>query len=342
MMLPNFGDFYFDVDLQDSSVPVGKNASLGPRYASVELARDFWNSSRVEETLGYPDVIHSNNFWCPETPLNNARLVYTLYDVGFTLEPSWTTESNRVGCFEGIFRASIVADWIIAISHESKSHFLTLFPHFSPDRVRVIHPCSRYAHPLPAGSRPKTLFGVGEGEFWLSVGTIEPRKNQRRLVEAFSRYLAGGGSTTKLVLAGGAGWLMEDFSREINEMGVADHVILTGYVSDEELAWLYRNCYANLYPSLFEGFGLPVLEGMQFGAATLASSTSSIPEVGGDAAILLPPDDVMAWRDAMLLLDREPARLRVLRASAERQASKFDPKSRARMLRAMYEDAITT
>ncbi len=102
-----------------------------------------------------------------------------------------------------------------------------------------------------------------------------------------------------LVLAGGKGWLMEDF-RASQLLGLEADIVLTGYVSDDELVWLYRNCYANLYPSLFEGFGLPVLEGMQFGAATIASSATSIPEVAGDAAILLPPEDTEGWAQAML------------------------------------------
>src|ERR1700684_646849 len=96
------------------------------------------------------------------------------------------------------------------------------------------------------------------------------------------------------------GWLMEDFRYYLSKLGISDHVILTGYVSDNELIWLYRNCYASLYPSVFEGFGLPVLEGMQFGAPTLSSNTTSMPEVAGDAAILLSPHDEQAWTQSML------------------------------------------
>ena len=109
-----------------------------------------------------------------------------------------------------------------------------------------------------------------------------------------------------LVLAGGKGWLMEDFQDYLAQLGISDRVILTGYVSDNELIWLYRNCYASLYPSVFEGFGLPVLEGMQFGAPTLSSNATSMPEVAGDAAILLSPHDPEAWTQAMLDLASDP------------------------------------
>ena len=99
-------------------------------------------------------------------------------------------------------------------------------------------------------------------------------------------------------------------------------IVMTGYVSDDELIWLYRNCYANLYPSLFEGFGLPVLEGMQFGAPTLASLSTSIPEVAGDAAILLAPEDTEGWAQAMLQLAANRLERARLRDAAKMQAAR--------------------
>jgi glycosyltransferase involved in cell wall biosynthesis len=113
-------------------------------------------------------------------------------------------------------------------------------------------------------------------------------------------------------------------------------------VSDEELVWLYRNCYANLYPSLFEGFGLPVLEGMQFGAPTLASRTTSIPEVAGDAAILLAPEDTEAWAQAMLRLAANSFEKEQLSDAARNQAGRFGWKSSAASLLQLYAEAVTS
>jgi hypothetical protein len=199
--------------------------------------------------------------------------------MGFAVDPTWTTEANRLGCFEGVFRSAIAADWVVAISEASRLHYLRTFPHFPEERIRVIYPCSRFADSSAQGVRPKALEGQPSAGFWLNVGTVEPRKNQRRLVEAYARYLAAGGTPMPLVLAGGKGWLMEDFQKHLHDLGVQAHVIMTGYVSDEELIWLYRNCYANLYPSLFEGFGLPVLEGMQFGAPTVTTRRAPFPRL---------------------------------------------------------------
>ncbi|MFS8087004.1 MAG: glycosyltransferase family 4 protein [Acidobacteriota bacterium] len=286
-----------------------------------------------------PDIIHANNFWCP-TQLMSNRLIYTFYDMGFAVEPAWTTEANRVGCFDGVFRSAIAADWVAAISETSRAHYLRVFPHFPEDRIRVIYPCSRFADSAAPGKRPNALDGVLTGGYWLSVGTIEPRKNQRRLVEAYARYRALGGAPMPLVLAGGKGWLMEDFQKHLVELEIEAHVVMTGYVSDDELIWLYRNCCANLYPSLFEGFGLPVLEGMQFAAPTLTSNSTSIPEVAGEAAILLAPEDTEGWAQAMLRLAGNRSEKEQLSAAAREQARRFDCKRSAEGLLQLYQAAL--
>jgi glycosyltransferase involved in cell wall biosynthesis len=338
-LYPGFGDFYFDPAMPLRSPYTGRHVGYGPRHLTRESARAFWNASTLEEALGNPDVVHANNFWCP-VQLRRSRLVYTLYDLAFLVDANWSTEANRVGCFEGVFRAAVAADWLVAISEASRRHFLATFPHFPADRVRVIHPCSRFVDTHDQGTCPRALRSVPSGRFWLSVGTIEPRKNQRLLVEAYAQYLARGGAPMPLVLAGGKGWLMEDFPRFLEELGVAGQVIVTGYVTDAELTWLYRNCYANLYPSLFEGFGLPVLEGMQFGAPTLASNSSSIPEVAGDAAILLPPEGADAWTEAMLRLAGSPAERTAMADRSRARAAHFDWQRSAAQLLALYDDAL--
>lgn len=337
----SFGDFYFDALMPFLNPYAGRDAHYGPRHLSRETARVFWNGPAVESALNRPDIVHANNFWCP-TQLASSRLIYTFYDMSFAVEPAWTTEANRVGCFNGVFRSAISADWVVAISEASQAHYLSMFPHFPADRIRVIYPCSRFADSSAQGKRPKALDDVPAGSYWLSVGTIEPRKNQRRLVEAYARYLALGGAPMPLVLAGGKGWLMEDFKKHLVELGVEAHVMMIGYVSDDELIWLYRNCYANLYPTLFEGFGLPVLEGMQFGAATLASNTTSIPEVAGDAAILIAPEDTEGWAQAMLRLAGNRLERDQLSAAALKQVGRFDWKRSAEALLQLYEEALAS
>jgi len=340
-LYPSFGDFYFDGAMPKQCPYTGRDIQYGTYHTTLDAARGFWSTTGLEALLGAPDLIHSNNFWAP-LQLHQSRLIYTFYDMGFAVEPNWTTEFNRVGCFEGVFRSSVAADWIVAISEASRAHYLSVFPHFPESRIRVIYPCSRFPDAEAVGERPDALEGIPEGRFWLSVGTIEPRKNQRRLAQAYSRYLSYASNPMPLVMVGGKGWLMEDFQIYLNELSIANHVLMTGYLSDAELIWLYRNCYANIYPSLFEGFGLPILEGMQFGAATLSSNKTSLPEVAGSAAILLSPEDIEAWSQAMLdLAGNEQERCR-LGAAARHKAAEFNWKSSAAALLNLYQEALAT
>ena len=340
-LFPSFGDFYFDPLMPLRNPYPGPRVQYGPRHASRETARAFWSRPELETALDQPDLIHANNYWCP-IQLRSTRLVYTCYDFGFTIDPSWTTETNRAGCFEGVFRSSLAADWVLAVSNASRDDYLACFPHFPAERIRVIHPSSRFTDTTLPGKRPKALSQIEGQDFWLSVGTLEPRKNHEMLVEAYAQYRAQGGKPMPLVLAGGRGWLMEHFSHHLTELGIAGDVIMTGYVTDDELIWLYRHCFANLYPSLFEGFGLPVLEGLQFGAATLSANTSSLPEVAGDAAILLDPGAKDAWAAAMLAIASNTAERHLFRDRAVKHAARFSWRSTARQVLELYAEAIKT
>ena len=334
-LFPSFGDFFFDPRMPLKLPYSGKQLVYGPRHFVRALASNFWRDPALEKALKNPDIIHANNYWCPDQSLS-SRIIYTCHDLSVTVEPAWSTETNRVGCFEGLFRASIYADWIAANSQATRTHFLKVFPHFPEERIRVVYPYPRLSVASLKGKSPKALKSIENQRFWLSVGTIEPRKNQRFLVKAYARYLGLGGEPMPLILAGGKGWLMEAFESEIIAEGLAEHVKLIGYVSDQELVWLYQHCYANLYPSLFEGFGLPVLEGMQCGAPTIISSSTSLPEVGGDAAIQIGPDDLEGWAQAMLTVSQDRHRRDQLRDMSKAQAARFNWQHSAKALLALY------
>ena len=339
-LFPSFGDFFFDAQMPILNPYRGAQVQYGPRHLTRESARNFWNEAALEKAIGQPDIIHCNNFWAP-VQITSSRVIYTIYDLGFATDAAWTTEANRVGCFDGVFRSSVAADWVIAISENSRTHYLAMFPHFPGDRVRVVYPCSRFTDLTREGSPPAVMKDYRADQFWLSVGTIEPRKNQRLLAKAYARYLEAGGRPMPLVLAGGKGWMMEDFQGYLAELGILDQVKLPGYVTDDEMIWLYRNCYANLYPSVFEGFGLPVLEGMQFGAATLSSNATSMPEVAGDAAILISPHDSEAWTQNMLELASNAEKQRKLSAAARQQARRFNWQNSATSVLGIYREAIS-
>jgi glycosyltransferase involved in cell wall biosynthesis len=309
----------------------------GPGHHVRADLEAFWRTEPLDERwLGQPDVIHSNNFFCP-VGLRRARVVYTLHDLGFLDHPEWTTEENRLTCFSGVFNASLYADRIVAVSESSRQHFLRSFPHYPSQRISVVNPGSRFAGPA-AGPRPASLPPLLPDRFWLSVGTLEPRKNHRRLLRAYARLRDEGGDGLPLVLAGARGWLMDDFLVELDALGLRQQVLLLGYVDDAALHWLYSSCFAFLYVSLFEGFGLPVLEAMSCGAAVITSDRSSLPEVAGDAGLLVDPDDEAAISTAMLSLLRGEVDRAALRERATDRARGFSWLKVAQKVKAIYAE----
>ena len=342
-LLTSFGDFYHNPAQAFAFPHRSRGVSYGPRLLRRRDAQAFWQRrQKAAAYLDRFDLVHANNFWCPPWRLH-AALIYTLYDMSFAEHPEWTTETNRLGCLKGVQQAAAHADWLVAISHCTKRRFLHHFPHVLPERVRVIHPASRFDQPgfnlqpiQPQGS----LFRSGR-PFLLSTGTIEPRKNQRFLVDAYSRFRERGGAEIPLVLAGGKGWMMEDFEEDLARTPWAADINLLGYVSDQELIWLYRHCSLNLYPSLYEGFGLPVLEGMGQGAPVISSSSTSMPEIVGDAGILVAPNHLDGWVEAIETLLAEPRRRADLAVAAKERAASFSWQTSTSQLLHLYEEAAT-
>jgi len=140
---------------------------------------------------------------------------------------------------------------------------------------------------------------IESDQFWFNVGTLEPRKNQIGLLKAYARLKKEVGEVYPLVIAGGKGWLLDHFEQMIHDLKLEDDVIILGYVDDDQLQWLYKNCFAFVYPAFSEGFGLPVLEAMSLGAAVITSNTTSLPEVVGDAGIMVDPGDFDTICEAM-------------------------------------------
>ena len=341
VLYPTFGDGYWDIVGPESTVHIDKpNFQRGLSHATMAEMREFWRNppSDLETRLGMPDIVHANNFFCPRG-LRRARLVYTLYDMMFLEHPESTTEANRNVCFTGVFNASLYADFIVAISHYSRDHFLETFPHYPSDRIAVAHPASRF-HFQPEYAQPRRLAHLSPGRFWLNVGTLEPRKNQRRLLLAYACLKAELGGSFPLVLAGGKGWLMEDFEKFVVELGLQRDVIPLGYVAETELQWLYQNCFAFLYPSLYEGFGLPVLEAMTLGAPVITSNRTSLPEVVREAGLLVDPLQEEEISRAMLKLSTDPALRASLGDRSRKRAKQFSWSQTANEVLNVYEQVL--
>lgn len=336
ILYPAVGDLYWDPDCATSTFSTDRpNFSRAPAPKDFGESQQFWRNppEDFEERLGRPDIIHVNNFFCPK--VKRARLVYTLYDLSYLEEPAWTSEGNRTGCFQGSFGASVLADRLIAISEHSRRHFLEVFPHYPKDRIATVYPGSRFER-RSSVARPERFAELTPDAFWLSVATLEPRKNHKKMLEAYVSLPAEIRLMYPLVLAGGRGWLMEEFEAALT--GLNRDVKSTGYVSDAELQWLYENCFAFLYPSLFEGFGLPVLEAMSLGAVVIASNSTSIPEIVGSAGILVDPHEVEEIAETMRRLATGEICREPLRSLAASRARTFSWPSAARQVLELYAD----
>ena len=269
------------------------------------------------------DVVHSLHYAIPLLSAG-ARRIVTFHDMTFFMFPE-LHETIKVIYFQTFMRISLkLADEVIFVSksaYEDCSNRLG-----EPDGKSLVVPHgkdSSYAPLSPESDINSLLLKYGiPPRFVLYIGTIEPRKNLGRLVEAFAQ-IAARDPEVGLVIAGKMGWMMESLSKTIDQHGLTSRVIFTGFILDEEKPLLLGACTLFVYPSLYEGFGLPALEALACGAPTITSNTSSLPEVVGQAAILINPESTEALRAALELLLSSPSLRDELRASGPKQASKF-------------------
>jgi glycosyltransferase involved in cell wall biosynthesis len=291
---------------------------LDERFAWHEIAvRDPWWHARTAMAASRAcDVFLSTNSyltaWLLRVPV--APMVFDLVAFDPALRPQ-----RRSGIIERATLGPAVrrSGVLIAISHATADDLVRRFPR-AHGKV-VVAPLA--AAPSLATPAPRLPDGVPEDGFVLAVGTLEPRKNLPRLVAAYGRLAPELRDAHPLVVTGRLGWEAGETLAALDELG--PHAVRTGFVSDEELALLYRRCTVFAYPSLGEGFGLPVLEAMAAGAAVLTSDRSSLPEVAADAAVYCDPTDEASIATALTGLLGDPHRRELLRAAGLLRAGEF-------------------
>ncbi len=185
----------------------------------------------------------------------------------------------------------------------------------------------------------RARYNIPEGRYIFSVGTVQPRKNYARLIEAL-KALGPAFNDVQLVIAGGRGWLDGPIYRAVEQFGLTERVHFIGFARDEDLPVLYSDAACLAYPSLYEGIGLPVLEAMACGTPVVTSNVSSLPEVAGDAALLVDPYDVEALADALRRVLTDETLGTELVARGCRQAALFTWESAAAQLWALYRQMI--
>jgi glycosyltransferase involved in cell wall biosynthesis len=327
----HFGD-WLNADTSRGVRLSAQNVREPFREMSIDAARELWTAvaSGARELPGNPEIVHANSYRAPK--VGSAKLVYTIYDVSFWAYPEYTTEENRLICQKGTLEALFRAAALVFISQSSRDDFEKLFPGLC-DRRKILSTVALLASRFPHASGPRR--GIDSGG-WLAVGSLEPRKNYDILLDALERYWERSKMQRSLTIAGGSGWKSEEITRRIRELEQRGLVHYEGYVSEAKLQQLYQESFALIFPSHYEGFGLPVVEAMSQGCPVITRHNSSLEEVGGSAAIYYDDtvEDLFQW---MLKLENSSNFYPDCSLSSLTQASKFDWRVTARHVLELYK-----
>ncbi|HEX4951212.1 MAG TPA: glycosyltransferase family 1 protein [Blastocatellia bacterium] len=286
----------------------------------------------------YPvDVLHVQYTAPPFCPV---PVVTTIHDLAFEHLPETFTRRGKTQLRLTVRRTARRAAHILTVSEYSRQDIIRTYG-LSPDKITVTHNgCEVQYTPQPASSREaeeiRRKFGITQ-DYLLAVGSLQPRKNLIRLLRAYVALRQQHPDfQPQLVLVGRRLWLYEEVLREIRQQPFAADVIVTGYANEEDLPALYRSAIALVYPSLFEGFGLPPLEAMACGTPVITSNSSSLPEVVGDAALLVNPYEEAALSQAMWQIANDAALRLRLRQAGIKQAKQFTWHAAAEKTLAVY------
>ncbi len=265
-------------------------------------------------------------------PLLHPPTVVTIHDVGYRAFPKTHTARRRLE-LELTTRWSLrAARHVITISHATKRDLINWYG-ADPNRITVTHlGCSSIFAP-PADPRVVAAvtahYGLDQRPYLLYIGTVQPRKNLSRVIDALALTIAAG-YDLDLVIAGKRGWLSEPIERRAGELGIANRVHFTGFVADADLPALLAGALAFVFPSLYEGFGMPVVEAMACGTPVITSTSSSLPEIAGDAALLVDPLDTNAIAAAIMRLSDDQDLRATLRQRGLARAHLFNWETCAR------------
>ena len=237
------------------------------------------------------DIVHSTDFVLPVS--KNKPSIITIHDLAFRRFPSFYTFKNRTYMNSMAKFSAKRADKIITYSDSTKKDVIK-FLSIDEKKISVI-PLGVEDKFKPASEEEikkiKADLGLPDN-YIITLGTLQPRKNLEALIDAFARLKKDKAIPHKLVIVGEKGWNNEKLLTKLAGLDIAEDIVLTGFIEDNQLPSLYSGATALVYPSLYEGFGLPVLEAMACGVPVACSNTSSLPEIAGEAALLFDPTDV--------------------------------------------------
>lgn len=325
---------------------LGPNFTWSPTRVSNQWLARIWHRARlplpVEFFSGPLDLFHATDFVLPPT-LPKTQTIVTVHDLTFVRVPDAAPPRLRTYLNAVVPRSLKRANHIIADSHATKDDIVALYK-VPLERISVVwggvSPDFRQIHDEVKLKETLQKYALGQRPFLFSVGTVQPRKNYGRLVRSLEQVHREG-LDVDLVIAGGKGWLEDEMYETIRDLNMGDYVRLVGYVSDNDLPYLYNASTCVVFPSLYEGFGFPVLEAMACGIPVVTSNTSSLPEIAGDAALLVDPYNVEELTTAIVrtLID-DTLRHDLTNRGIER-ASQFSWRASAERLHTTYMQVLS-
>ena len=321
----------------------------GPNFRTKSFSgyyRRAWQL--VWKTVGWPsaDLVgpranlwHFTNYVAPPT---RKPFVLSILDLSFVKHPEFTEPKNLEYLRKFVPDSLERANQILAISQATKDAIVEEFE-TDPGKIRVTQLACDPAFFEPVGEeqirRIKDKYEI-EGDYFLAVGTLEPRKNLKNLLMALAGMRKS--TTDQLVVVGGQGWLFDETQELIRKLGLGSRVVFTNYAPQSELPALYAGAKLFVFPSFYEGFGIPVLEAMAAGTPVICSNTSSLPEVGGGAALYFDPADVKGLRLALERALADDALRERLAEAGREQAAKFSWEATAEKTLIAYKKALTS
>ena len=323
----------------------GKNFTWKPtRLTPTWLAR-LWHRARlpipVEVFTGRTRLYHATDFVLPPT-LPGTKTLLTVHDLSFIRVPETASPSLRAYLERVVPRSARRADHILADSEATKRDLIELY-NLPPEKLTVllsgVDPRFQPVGDSVVIMTTRSRYNIGERPYILSVGTVQPRKNYSRLVQALAN-LRQSGEDVGLVIVGGRGWLEDTIYETIRETGMEEFVRFTGFAEEDDLPALYSGAVCCALPSLYEGFGIPVLEAMACGTPVVTSNISSLPEVAGEAGLLVNPYDVEELTETLKRVIGDSGLREDLIQRGFEQAKRFTWAESAHHLRDIYRGML--
>src|SRR5579883_1432957 len=329
-------------------------ARLGIQHPQLTFVPASWPESRPAarvawEQFALPSLIRQRGIQVFHSPANvlpeflprACAGVVTLHDLAFLRMPEVLTRPKRVYHRTFTVRSLRRAAKIIAVS-QSTSRDLTELLDIAPRQITTVYPCIDERFTRMFSESEVRAFrerqGLEDG-FLLYLGTLEPRKNIPTLLDAYARLRQMTGTRVRLVLAGGKGWLYETIFARVQALGLESEVLFPGFVSDEEQPLWYQAAAAFAYPSLYEGFGIPVAEALACGVPVVTSNISSLPEAGANIALCVDPHDIEALAQALHRAITDQSYREQCRGMAPSVAQRFSASTMVGQTIAAYEKA---